>query len=104
MYVDDALTTTWTSSGTTSDFEGIDLSGYSGQHVTITGVLADMEWLSIVEVGTSGYVACGRGRNRPPEASERHREFHREFHAVLVAFPSFSLFLSRLRGVGPHHR
>eukprot|EP00903_Cladosiphon_okamuranus_P018634 g17151.t1 len=43
------LVTTWTSSGTTTDFESIDLSGYSGQHITITGVLDEMEWLSIVE-------------------------------------------------------
>lgn len=50
MRVDSTLVTTWTSSGTTVNFEGIELSGYSGQHVTITGVLADMEWLSIVEV------------------------------------------------------
>lgn len=48
--VDGILVTTWTSSGTTSDFENIDLSGYAGQDVTITGVLADSEWLSIVEV------------------------------------------------------
>ncbi|CAM9345379.1 unnamed protein product [Hapterophycus canaliculatus] len=47
--IDGTLATTWTSSGTTSDFEIVDLSGYTGQDITITGVLADSEWLSIIE-------------------------------------------------------
>ncbi|CAM9688654.1 unnamed protein product [Scytosiphon promiscuus] len=47
--IDGTLATTWTSSGTTADFESIDLSGYSGQIITITGVLDDSEWISIVE-------------------------------------------------------
>lgn len=51
--VDDALLTTWTSSGTTDGFEAIDLSGTSGQVLEITGVLDDSEWLSIVEVSAS---------------------------------------------------
>lgn len=52
--VDGALVTTWTSSGTTTEFEGIDLSGAYGQVLTITGNhLADSYWLSIVEVGPS---------------------------------------------------
>lgn len=50
VYVDGVLVTTWTSSGTTLDFESIDLSGSSGQDITITGVLVDSEWLSITEV------------------------------------------------------
>lgn len=50
MHVEGVLASTWTSSGTTFNFESIDLSGYSGQYITITGVLADVEWLSIVEV------------------------------------------------------
>lgn len=50
--VDGSLVTTWTSSGTTTDFEGVPLSGAYGQVVTITGSeLADRQWLSIVEVG-----------------------------------------------------
>ncbi|CAM9345645.1 unnamed protein product [Scytosiphon promiscuus] len=49
VYVDEVLITTWTSSGTTDDFESIDLSGSSGQLIGVTGVLADSEWLSIVE-------------------------------------------------------
>ena len=53
VHVDGALTTTWTSSGDTFDFESIDLSGSSGQYVVVTGVLADVEWLSIVEVGSA---------------------------------------------------
>lgn len=50
VYVDDVLDTTWTSSGTTSDFESIDLSGTSGQVIKLTGVLTNSQWLSIVEV------------------------------------------------------
>ena len=52
VYVEGVLATTWSSSGTTTDFESIDLSGYSAQHVTLVGVLAKSEWLSIVEVET----------------------------------------------------
>ncbi|CAM9252697.1 unnamed protein product, partial [Ectocarpus sp. 12 AP-2014] len=51
--VDDALVTTWTSSGTTDGFEAIDLSGTWGQVLEITGVLDDSEWLSIIEVSAS---------------------------------------------------
>ncbi|CAM9160433.1 unnamed protein product [Ectocarpus sp. 4 AP-2014] len=47
--VDGSLATTWTSSGTTDGFESIDLSGYSGQDITVTGVLDNSEWLSIKE-------------------------------------------------------
>ncbi|CAM9918634.1 unnamed protein product, partial [Ectocarpus sp. 8 AP-2014] len=47
--VDGSLATTWTSSGTTDGFESIDLSGYSGQDVTVIGVLDTSEWLSITE-------------------------------------------------------
>lgn len=50
--VDGSLVTTWTSSGTTTDFEGINLSGTYGQEITITGKnLADSDWLSVIEVG-----------------------------------------------------
>lgn len=49
--VDGVFATTWTSSGLTTDFESVDLSGNSGQLVEVTGVLADSEeWLSIIEV------------------------------------------------------
>lgn len=52
VYVDGALISTYTTSGTTNFFEVIYLSGISGQVVTIVGVLGDdSEWLSIVEVG-----------------------------------------------------
>ncbi|CAM9160508.1 unnamed protein product [Ectocarpus sp. 4 AP-2014] len=47
--VDGSLAITWTSSGTTDGFESVDLSGYSGQDVTVTGVLDASEWLSITE-------------------------------------------------------
>lgn len=64
VYVDDALVTTWTSSGTTDGFESIDLSGVSGEVIEVTGVLANSEWLSIVEVSpkrgcSAGEVALG---------------------------------------------
>lgn len=51
VYVDDAMVTTWTSSGTTDGFEGVDLSGMSGQVIELTGILANSDWLSIIEVG-----------------------------------------------------
>ncbi|CAB1119192.1 unnamed protein product [Ectocarpus sp. CCAP 1310/34] len=48
--VDGALVTTWTSSGTTTEFESVDLSGAYGQVVTISGSnQADSQWLSIIE-------------------------------------------------------
>ncbi|CAN0341712.1 unnamed protein product [Ectocarpus sp. 12 AP-2014] len=47
--VDGVSVTTWTSSGMTSSFESIDISGYSGEVVSITGVQGDREWLSIIE-------------------------------------------------------
>ena len=50
MYVDGVLVTTWTSSGTTTDFESIDISGTSGTAIEIVGVLGNSEWLSIIEV------------------------------------------------------
>lgn len=49
VYVDDALVTTYTSSGETSLFEIIDITG-PGRVITVTGVLADDEWFSILEV------------------------------------------------------
>ncbi|CAM9298873.1 unnamed protein product, partial [Ectocarpus sp. 12 AP-2014] len=44
-----SLATTWTSSGTTDGFTSIDLSGYPGQDITVTGVRNKSEWLSIKE-------------------------------------------------------
>ena len=55
VYVDGALITTWTSSGTTEDFESINLSWASGQVIELTGVLADTEWLSIIEVSVASH-------------------------------------------------
>ena len=49
VYVDDVMVTSWTSSGTTTAFENIDL-GVSGQAVELRGVLEGSEWLSIMEV------------------------------------------------------
>ncbi|CAM9345152.1 unnamed protein product [Pylaiella littoralis] len=49
VYVDAEFVTTWTSSGTTDDFESIDLSGTPGKVIQVTGVLGQSEWLSIVE-------------------------------------------------------
>lgn len=61
--VDGSLVRTWQSSGTTDDFEAVDLtgndggllgnlasSGVSGQVVQLTGQLDQSEWLSIIEV------------------------------------------------------
>lgn len=53
VYVDGVLFTTWTSSGTTTALESIDLWGTSGEMIEIVGVLEDSEWLSIVEVSCS---------------------------------------------------
>lgn len=50
VYVDGTLATTYTSSGVTSLFEIIDIPG-PGRVITVTGVLADDEWFSILEVG-----------------------------------------------------
>ncbi|CAN0133967.1 unnamed protein product [Scytosiphon promiscuus] len=47
--IDGTLAITWTSSGTTSDFQSIDMSGYTGRSIEITGVLDDSEWISIIE-------------------------------------------------------
>lgn len=59
VYVDQALQTSWTSSGTTTEFETVELD-VTGQAVELRGVLADSEWLSIMEVRTvpgCGYVS-----------------------------------------------
>lgn len=61
--VDGTLVRTWESSGTTDEFEVVDLTGndgalegnlasvgVSGQVVQITGQLGENEWVSIVEV------------------------------------------------------
>lgn len=61
--VDGSLVRTWQSSGTTDEFEAVDLTGndgelignlasfgVSGRVVQITGELEQNEWLSIVEV------------------------------------------------------
>lgn len=72
IYVDGLKTDTWTSSGTTAAFETVKLgfhytsstSSYSCDHpgvavestIELRGVLADSEWLSILEVGWAGSV------------------------------------------------
>lgn len=68
IYVDDVLETTWTSSGTTTDFETVKLGffttdstsggggydyshvGVAGSKVELVGDLVASEWLSILEV------------------------------------------------------
>ena len=50
IYVDDVKTTTWTSSGSTTGFENVEL-GVAGQSIELRGVLGDSEWISITEVG-----------------------------------------------------
>lgn len=70
IYVDGSKTDTWTSSGTTTALENVKLgfhftsstSSYSCVHpgvaveetIELRGVLADSEWLSILEVGSAG--------------------------------------------------
>ena len=49
IYVDDVIVTTWTSSGTTSDFETVTL-GVTGSTIELRGVLEHSEFLSILEV------------------------------------------------------
>lgn len=53
IYVDGAMQTSWTSSGTTTDFENVEL-GVTGQTVELRGVLDDTEWISIREVRVTG--------------------------------------------------
>ncbi len=68
VHADDALATTWTSSGTVDGFETIDLSGYSGRYLTVMSLPDDMEWLSIVEVSWASLGSAlslrGRGGGR----------------------------------------
>ena len=56
VFIDSDLVSTWTSSGTTDDFESIDVSSTSGQLIEVTGVLADSEWLSIIEVSQTNKI------------------------------------------------
>lgn len=79
--VDGIFAVTWTSSGTTSDFETIDMSGYAGQDITITGVLDDSEWISIVEVRQDRILAGVHFVSRPRQIREnllRKRAWCRE--------------------------
>ncbi len=50
VHVDGDLVATWTSSGTTDGFESIGLTGAAGTAIDVVGVLAESEWLSIIEV------------------------------------------------------
>ena len=49
IYVDGVFATSWTSSGTTLDYEAIAL-GVTSNSIELRGVLDDSEWLSIMEV------------------------------------------------------
>lgn len=49
IYVDDVLSKTWTSSGTTSSFETVSFDA-TGQSIELRGDLSNSEWLSIFEV------------------------------------------------------
>lgn len=63
IYIDGIKTESWTSSGTTADFENVKLGFYSSNHpgvavaatIEIRGVLQDNEWLSIMEVRRCWY-------------------------------------------------
>lgn len=54
IFVDEFLHKSWTSSGTTTDFERIELNAI-GNTIGLRGVLDESEWLSITEVRD---VAC----------------------------------------------
>ena len=56
ILVDGQKVVTWTSSGTTAGFEAVELGGITGQMVELQGVLADSEWLSIMEVRVALYL------------------------------------------------
>ena len=56
VYVDDVMVTSWTSSGTTTGFEKVDI-GVAGQTVELRGVLESSEWLSIMEVNRRHSIA-----------------------------------------------
>lgn len=65
VYVDDALITTWASSGTTTDLEAVDFD-VVGETVELRGVLDNSEWLSILEVGPNmGMSAVASDRLHP---------------------------------------
>lgn len=49
IYVDGVIFTTWTSSGTTSGFETVEM-GVQGQIIELHGILGDREWISVIEV------------------------------------------------------
>lgn len=56
IYVDDVMATSWTSSGTTAAFENVEL-GVTGATIELRGVLEGSEWLSIMEVSATIFVA-----------------------------------------------
>ena len=58
IYVDDVKATTWTSSGSTTGFEKVEL-GVSGQSIELRGVLEGSDWLSIAEVGAGRQSSVG---------------------------------------------
>lgn len=57
IFVDEVKQKSWTSSGTTTDFERIELSA-TGKTIELRGVLDEFEWLSITEVRVVQY--CSR--------------------------------------------
>jgi len=82
IYVDGVKTTTWTSSGSTTAFENVEV-GVGGQTIELRGVLGDSEWLSITEVGAERGAFVGSWRDartacvvaRPPCQAARARAF-----------------------------
>lgn len=50
IFVDEVKLKSWTSSGTTAEFERVELSA-TGKKIELRGDLDQSQWLSIVEVG-----------------------------------------------------
>lgn len=50
IFVDEVKLKSWTSSGTTAEFERVELSA-TGKKIELRGDLDESQWLSIVEVG-----------------------------------------------------
>lgn len=85
--VDGTLVTTYTSSGESSLFEIIDITG-PGRVITVTGVLEPDEWFSILEVSNSSSIdVVGRCLPR---------------HANPEQAGSALFFFSQTRLINPH--
>lgn len=92
IYVDGVIVTTWTSSGTTSGFETVEM-GVPGQVIELHGILGDREWISIIEV-------CIYNTISPEVAGKRPIS---RFSQNVALFNTARLFHSRLQFDGGSH-